>query len=695
MGNKRYVGIDFGTSTSVIKVKSYDEFGAPVGQELSTQSVTFNNGASMVPTLVRELNGKYAFGFDAQTPQRHAQIYRAFKLGLQSEDPEKVRETKDLIGRFFEYLFKVYEHQRTNGFFGNIDDEDKTYVSFPVKWESATRDFMLDAAREAGFRNVEGMDEAEAAIQAITVQCREVLKPFLVEGKKSNIMLIDMGAGTTDVVICKYTPVKRSTPDKKNRIEILTTWPRGGDVFFGGQTIDNELKDFIVSKFPEQYREQVRKRISVDSMKAWKENNVSPALRNRDTVRDCNEADTVAYWLEINYDDLTLNRDSFEKLFESYISQFVRLVGEAIMDSGLTPEDIDLVVLTGGHSRWYFIEDILNGTTTKFGDLNLTKIRKEPNRILSVALPQETVALGLVYSPLAGKVVTNPADQLWKSYLATGSINTLMEAAQAGSADAQNDLAFRFRWADGVPKNTEESDRLFRLAAAQGHKLALYNLGCQLFQQKEYKQALEYFRKAAAKSVPEANNNIAVCYHYGLGVQQDNKKALEYFKKAFDLGYTPAKKSYSELYQELTGLPGDMIDTDDVVEYALKINSINAHCYYIGESQIPTQKLNNFLSNFNGCNLNGQKLISYFDDTWFGSGKTGFLLTDKKLYWKTMWNPARECATSDIEKVFINNSNKLVVSVKKGFSDWIPSGIYTANLEAFFAKILDFLFNNN
>lgn len=66
----------------------------------------------------------------------------------------------------------------------------------------------------------------------------------------------------------------------------------------------------------------------------------------------------------------------------------------------MTGNQVDLVVLTGGHSQWYFVREILCGRLERFGVLGLTKIQADPERVVSIALPQETVALGLAYGPL-------------------------------------------------------------------------------------------------------------------------------------------------------------------------------------------------------------------------------------------------------------------------------------------------------
>ena len=96
-----------------------------------------------------------------------------------------------------------------------------------------------------------------------------------------------------------------------------------------------------------------------------------------------------------------LTRQTFEEKAEAYLKKFPALIRGCIAASGVKDADIELVILTGGHSQWYFVKEILTGRLPAVCGSLLPQITEDPNRILSVARPQETVALGLVYAPMA------------------------------------------------------------------------------------------------------------------------------------------------------------------------------------------------------------------------------------------------------------------------------------------------------
>lgn len=625
MSKERIVGIDFGTSTSVVRVKEYGENGKPIGDELFTRSVTFNYGASMVPSVIRMVNDSYAYGYDAEVPARNAEYFRSFKIGLQSKDKNEKEHSKQLVNQFFKYIYNEYNHQLVTGNIGDINSDTKTIISYPVKWDPDLESFMIDAAKSAGFENVSGMDEAEAAIRAVTVQCKDMINKsgLLENGKPSNIMLIDMGAGTTDIVICKCTPGN----DMKN--EIITTWPKGGNILFGGQEIDNILRDFLVSRFPQEYREKAEKRLSVDKIKAWKENTVSKVLEDNKIITESYEAYDVAETLDVDYEAFTLDRKNFEMLFHDYIEQFVQLVSGAVKDSGLQPGEIDLVILTGGHSKWYFAKELLLDKNERFEHLGLEKIKAQPERILSVALPQETVALGLVYSKISGAVSFDKKKRYEDIYDAQKSIPALEEAAKLDSPKAINELGYYYATGGGnFSKDTEKAEQLYMKASKMGYEISWYNLGCLYFEKKEYAEALNAFTKAADKNIPEAVFNLAVCYHYGLGAAKNEDRALELYQKSYDLGYSDAKESFESLsnIRSIQEHPYDPVWYAQMLEKDLTSKGIKFDNLYIGEENIGKSNMDRIILE------DAEKLVLYYDEVGRDRYESHFwYLTDKFL----------------------------------------------------------------
>lgn len=327
-------------------------------------------------------------------------ILRNFKIEIESPDPEARKRARKLSADFFRYLFQTYREQSLGGHLGENDDRERTIISYPVKWSEDTKAFMLETAKSVGFPNVEGQDEAQAAIQAVTIQSEKQLSDsgYLSAGQPANILLIDMGAGTTDLVLCRHTPGDSA------RTEILATWPHGAGTRFGGQEVDELLRIYIKSLLPADSAEKALKKLGADKFKTWKEHEVSPALARGETVDYFSALDDRLEDMELGV-DYSIDRQAFEDFAQDYLRGLPELVSGCLHEAGMTGEQVDLVVLTGGHSQWYFVREMLcykkeESEPSRFEDMGLTKIQAAPKRIISISRPQETVALGLAYIPM-------------------------------------------------------------------------------------------------------------------------------------------------------------------------------------------------------------------------------------------------------------------------------------------------------
>ena len=63
----------------------------------------------------------------------------------------------------------------------------------------------------------------------------------------------------------------------------------------------------------------------------------------------------------------------------------------------------------------------------------------------------------------------------------------------------------------------------------------------------DYRKAIFWYRKAAAKNDPKALYNIGLCYKHGDGVKRSNRWARHYFEKARILGHKNANKQLKAL----------------------------------------------------------------------------------------------------------------------------------------------------
>lgn len=399
---ERIIGIDFGTSTSVVKIKTYED-NEPVDAKEIADYLRFDNKDTL-PTLVYEtLDGRYLVGYEAENAATKGVLHQNFKLDLINPDPEAREKAKQYTEIFLKYLFDTYSEQKN---YFPACDKETTYISYPAKWPDELRETMINLVKKVGFKNVEGLDEPTAAIHTVMVQ--ESGRLNLNEDDAANILMIDMGAGTTDLVLCRYTP------RGEERISIINVWPKAdSSSLFGGREIDEVLCEYVKAylvncglpnarNFKEKY---------MDKCKAWKEANISPVFRDKNgVVRYCGFVDTLTAMLNVDVEFPPLSRDSFEDMLRDYISQFPGMINDCLDDAGFSHCDLDYVILTGGHSQWYFTNEILDGSLLKFGRIELPKIKEDKKRVIKLSRPQETVALGLVYQRIAVNPVQEPSE---------------------------------------------------------------------------------------------------------------------------------------------------------------------------------------------------------------------------------------------------------------------------------------------
>ncbi len=114
-------------------------------------------------------------------------------------------------------------------------------------------------------------------------------------------------------------------------------------------------------------------------------------------------------------------------------------------------------------------------------------------------------------------------------------------------------LALCYEHGYGVDKNENEAynqyNKLHENGSFQGTfeigRMHLLGIGCVASE----KKAIEMFKIAASKDIPEAFYYIGVCFNDGIYLKQDHEKAYKYFKKAASLGLQDAEDMVA-VYEE-------------------------------------------------------------------------------------------------------------------------------------------------
>ncbi len=103
-------------------------------------------------------------------------------------------------------------------------------------------------------------------------------------------------------------------------------------------------------------------------------------------------------------------------------------------------------------------------------------------------------------------------------------------------------------------RNRGARDRLEKKAQA-GIAQAQVLFGMQLESEKNFADAVSWYRKAAAQGEANAARNLALCYLNGKGATQDAGEAMKYFRQAADLGNAEAAGDLGDLYKDGKGVP--------------------------------------------------------------------------------------------------------------------------------------------
>ena len=433
---KLIVGIDFGTSTTVVR---YKEEGTDVIKPIKDA----DGVSDIIPSAIFRVDGQnqtlYGCGaLNAKTGGMQGELITNFKMGLLDVNPEERRIKEAYIEEFFTYIYKQFWNQTRGIRYDSMD----VYASVPAKWDTDAREVMKRTVKKAGFGE-NSICENEPTAAAYTM-LHQHLNDFqktkmLTVQKPMHVFMLDMGAGTTDIVIF------RLKVDSEGRVatdNVLSYPTRDNRTLCGGREIDSILYNYILESLVKgtgKSKEELEQWgiYSVDKAKSWKDKYLSYRLKDNITIDTPNDFLPFLKMSGVSTQQalqmIRFNRQIFEnetkehwlelyKLIESAVAIYKEKYGKEVKGA----EDIDLLFLTGGHSQWYCIPNLFNGEGINgyigkdvnngqgiVKALNFKKLREEPWRMFGDALPHECVATGLCLQDSNIKITTPTANNVW------------------------------------------------------------------------------------------------------------------------------------------------------------------------------------------------------------------------------------------------------------------------------------------
>jgi molecular chaperone DnaK len=230
-------------------------------------------------------------------------------------------------------------------------------ISVPAYYNDAQRQAVKEAGRLAGFDVKRIVNEPTAAALAYGFN----------RGLDQNVLVYDLGGGTFDVSVLHLTG---------NVFEVLAT---GGDTFLGGVDFDNRIIDYALDRFFKETRvDLAQSPIALQRIK-----NAAEAAKI-DLTLIPNTAIELPYIEESRGKPLDLRmpltREQLNALTADLVERTFEICDKVLAEKGLTPKDIDEVILVGGQSRMPLVQQRI---AAHFG--------KPPRKGVH---PDECVALG-------------------------------------------------------------------------------------------------------------------------------------------------------------------------------------------------------------------------------------------------------------------------------------------------------------
>jgi len=343
------VGVDLGTTYSAI---------AQMGEDGNPVSLNNADGKPITPSVI--LLGEDGHVIVGPSVERMAiedpqNIVEAIKRQMGNKDFFVVYQGKKLTPEFLSALILKKMKQDAETQIGPIAN---AVITVPYYFNDVRRKATQDAGRIAGLNVIDIINEPTAATLSYAWKKGE-LGAADKKDLERTILVYDLGGGTFDVTVVRYTPTS---------FRVLAT---DGDVMLGGLDWSRRLVDHVAEQFQNKFSEDPRE--DPETMMNMTQDCEQAKRRLSDKAQT---PVSVYYTLTV-----ALTRGDFERM-TSDLMQRTRDTTELVMQqAGVSPGEFDDVILVGGSTYMPVVEHMLKEVTGS-----------DPTR--NVVDPEEAVSQG-------------------------------------------------------------------------------------------------------------------------------------------------------------------------------------------------------------------------------------------------------------------------------------------------------------
>ncbi|MCA1031810.1 molecular chaperone DnaK [Bacillus timonensis] len=351
----KIIGIDLGTTNSCVAVMEGGEAKVipnPEGNRTTPSVVAFKNGERQV--------GEVAKRQAITNPNTIISIKRHMGTDYKVEVEGKDYSPQEMSAIILQYL-KSYAEEYLG------EKVEKAVITVPAYFNDAERQATKDAGKIAGLEVERIINEPTAAALAYGLDKME---------EDQTILVYDLGGGTFDVSILELGD---------GVFEVKAT---AGDNRLGGDDFDQVIIDYLVEQFKKENGIDLSKdkmalqRLKDAAEKAKKD--LSGVTSTQISLPFITAGEAGPLHLEVS-----LSRAKFDEISADLVERTMGPTRQAMKDAGLTPSEIDKVILVGGSTRIPAVQEAIKKATGK-----------DPHKGVN---PDEVVALG---AAIQGGVLT-------------------------------------------------------------------------------------------------------------------------------------------------------------------------------------------------------------------------------------------------------------------------------------------------